>query len=184
MPDEATLKNIRIMEPIVRRALEPGVPSASAAASYTADMIRDVTADAFSMIQFAAGPDWPYYISVIERNPTTCFPEEFATNEALPYEVQSLVGIQAALQATLNELTTTLKMRETIKDEGSEWTYEKSVNLLRDKIKALQDDRNEAIRQMQRAVAPLEQFVNLIAQRVPLIDQRIEPYYRNPNPIQ
>jgi len=165
------------MIPLVRRALDPGVASAFAAANYTDDMIKDVTADAVSNISLCVGSDFPYTLSVTQRNAITNYPEEFDVSPEMPYEVQVLVSIQAAINAcvgTLNEL----KTKESIKDEGSDWSYEKSSAVIRDKLRALMADRDNAIKNLKQvAGGNLEVFVNTLDARAPELNRQIEPWF-------
>jgi hypothetical protein len=132
--------NIRVLIPRVRRAVEGvGEP-----ARLSDDEIKDIVADAIADVILFTGSAFEKTLAVVSYDTVTGYPAEYETSEELTLPEGSLIAIQAALTTVYIQLKEA-KTSETIRDEGQEWSYTFSANVLRDRIKQLQDERNRAL---------------------------------------
>ena len=172
MPD---LDDVRIMIPRVRRALDPVSPSATAASAYSDDQIKDIVADSVGMLIMIGGSDFPFTLNVESRASGTNYPEEYTTDPELPIEVQNVVAYQAAIEQCFGELRE-LKTKEKISNEGSEWSWEKSASIIKEKIRSLQDMRDRALKRLNSENFPVDVFVNMLEVRDETLNRQMEPY--------
>jgi len=133
-------ENIRILVPRVRRAVE-GVGQT---ALLTDDQIKDLVADAIADVILFTRSVFGKQLLVVERDPVTNAPSEYATDEPLTLAECSVVAYQAAITHFFFALRD-LKVQESIRDEGQEWTYTLSSTLLRDHLRYLQEQRDRAL---------------------------------------
>jgi hypothetical protein len=143
-------------------------------------MVADATADA---ILFAGGL-FGHQLIVKARDPTEGFPTAWQTEAILDEWEVSVITAQVALNFFFFALRD-LKNSESIKNEGTEWSYTLSANVLRDYISELQNQRDMALKALrswhpvidryasnirvrdQATVAILEWWSTNIADRVP-----------------
>ena len=136
-------EDIRILIPRVRRAVEGvGVPE-----QLTDDQMKDIVADAIADVILFTGGVFGKQLLVTERDVTTNAPVEYATSEPLTLPEGSIIAYQAALTAVWQTLAQ-IKISETIRDEGQEWSYQLSATLLRDRVAMLTKLRDQAIDQL------------------------------------
>lgn len=146
--------DIRVLIPRVRRAVE-GVGQPQVLSD---DQVKDLVADAIANLILFTGGVFDKQLLVTSTDDTTGAPAEYATDKPLTLAEGSVVAYEAAL-AHCFFLLRDLKTQETIRDEGGEWSYALSPNLLRDHIKYLQDQRDRALAETgsaQTAVAWVE----------------------------
>lgn len=133
-------EDIRVLVPRVRRAVEgTGAPT-----SLSDDDVKDLVADAIADVILYTGGVFGKDLLVTARDDATHAPSEYATSEPLTLPEGSVIAAQAALTAVYTQLHG-LKVQETIRDEGQEWSYSLSASLLRDRVKQLQDARDRAL---------------------------------------
>jgi len=167
-------RDVRIMIPQVRRALDPGVASASAASSYSDAMIAAITADATSELLMLGGPiSFPFTLSIASADMITGYPTGWFIDPEPPLEIQALISLQAALGQVFNELRG-LVTTEKIVNEGGTWEYTKSVQILRDKVGLLIAQRDTALKNAIRVVPALDSISDLVAFRAPTIAANID----------
>lgn len=149
------LESIRVLVPRVRRAVEGvGQP-----AVLSDDQLKDLVADSIANILLFTGGVFGKQLLVTARDPITNVPTEYATSEPLSLAEGSVVAFEAALQQCFIALRE-MKISETLRDEGQEWSYQVSPTLLRDQIAYLQAQRDKAL---QDAVPPTAVgWVNLV----------------------
>lgn len=133
--------NVRELIPRVRRAIE-GV--GTTADPLSDDEVLAVTADAISNIIFFTNGRWGHALNVLDRDGTTNAPTEWELVPDLNPAEETVIVAQAALDHFFHVLRT-LKTQETIRNEGSEWTYSYSANALSEQLKMLRDARDEAL---------------------------------------
>jgi hypothetical protein len=133
-------EDIRVLVPRVRRAVE-GI---GAAEQLSDDDMKDLVADAIADVILYTGGVFGKDLLVIDRDATTGVPLEYATSEPLTLPEGSVIAAQAALTAVYTQLGN-IKVSETIRDEGAEWSYTLSATLLRDRIAQLQSARDLAL---------------------------------------
>lgn len=166
-------EDIRVLIPRVRRAVEGvGQPE-----TLTDDEMRDLVADAIADVILFTGGVFGKELLVTVRDDTTNVPVEYATSEALTLPEGSIIAYQAALTAVWQTLKE-LKVSETIRDEGQEWSYTLSSTLLRDRIKMLQGLRDQALAQLTVPIGVA--FVSFLHERDRLAACQLEPFYELP----
>jgi hypothetical protein len=131
----------RVLIPRVRRAVEGiGAPE-----KFSDDDINFLIADSIADVILYTGGMFGKELLVTERDATTATRRrEYATSDELTPPEESMIAAQAALTAVYQQLSD-LKVQETIRDEGQEWSYALSATLMRDRIKQLQDERDKAL---------------------------------------
>jgi hypothetical protein len=136
-------ENIRVLVPRVRRAVE-GVGQV---ALLTDEQIKDLIADALATVILHTGGVFGKQLLVAERDPVTNVPVEYETSESLTLPEGSVVAYQAAIDHFFFALRD-LKVQESIRDEGQEWTYTLSATLIRDHLRYLQEQRDRALNEV------------------------------------
>jgi hypothetical protein len=160
-------EDIRVIVPRVRRAVEGvGAPE-----QLDDDAMKDLVADAIADVILFSGGIFGKELLVTERDSTTSAPTEYATSEPLTLPEGSIIAAQAALTAVWQTVQD-LKVQETIRDEGQEWSYTLSATLLRDRVAILQRQRDEAIQQLESAL-PVA-FFDYIYEREAVESRRLE----------
>lgn len=135
----ATVTNVRVMVPRVRRALE----NAGAPVDISDEEMKDRVADALADVILYTGSAFGKDLAVLAVDDDNV-PQEYATSDALTLPEQSVVASQAALNYLVS-LLIGLKVSETISDEAQTWTYDLSANIMRDAFAALKDSRDRAL---------------------------------------
>lgn len=161
--------DIRIMVPRVRRALE------GAGADLPDGVVKDAIADACADVILYSGSLFDKEMLIIEREPTTNAPTEYATSEELSLAEQSVVSAQAALNHFFFQFAG-LKVSQVIADEGSRWEYSLSPNLLVEQLKMLQRARDQALEAVAAARAVADQYTSFLAIRDIETSRMIEPW--------
>jgi hypothetical protein len=133
-------EDTRVLIPRVRRAVEGvGKPQ-----QFSDDDINFLIADSIADVILYTGGVFGKELLVTARDATTNTPTEYATSEPLTFAEESMIASQAALTAVYSQLSE-LKIAETIRDEGSEWSYQLSATLMRDRIAQLLRARDDAL---------------------------------------
>jgi hypothetical protein len=161
-------EDIRVLIPRVRRAVEGiGAPEV-----LTDDQIKDLIADSISNILLFTGGVFGKDLIVTERDATTNVPTEYATSEPLTLPEGSVVSYEAAITDAYSKVAE-LKTSETIRDEGQEWAYQLSANLIRDHLNYLIAQRNKALEEVGQMPTA---FYSFLHERDLLIANAVEPY--------
>jgi len=164
-------EDIRVLVPRVRRAVEGvGRP-----AELSDDQVKDLVADAIADIILFTGGVFGHELVVTERDPVTGAPSEYATADELTLAEGSVIAAQAALTHIFHALRE-LMVQETIRDEGAEWSYSLSANLIRDQIKLLQDTRDRALEEVHDQHPIPTVFVSFLAERDATVALAVEPF--------
>lgn len=167
MPTE----DIRVLIPRVRRAVEGvGTPQV-----LTPDQIKDLIADAVADVILFTGGLWGHELIVTARDPITGSASEYATSEPLTLAEGSVIAAQAALTHVFQQLKE-LKVQETIRDEGQEWSYTISAQALRDYLKFLQGQRDLALAEVEAQHPIPTAFVSFLHERDALVARAVEPF--------
>lgn len=165
-------QNVRELIPRVRRAVEGPITPEQALSD---DQVLALAADAIAdIILFTAG-SWGHTLVVTGRAAETNVPNEWAVDPELNPEEESVVAAQAALGYFFHTFKD-MKTSERIVSEGREWEYNTSANLLRDWIKALQEQRNKALESLQAANPALARYASILAVRDRVAAARLEPW--------
>jgi hypothetical protein len=174
------LRDTRTLVPRVRRALEgPDAPAGSAAiaeGALTDDQLDAAIADAIADVIFYTGGLFGHELVVTERDEDFMAPIAWLVEPALSEAEATVIVAQAALNHFF-AMAKGMKVSEKISDEGQQWEYSFSPQVLTEQIKALQRARDEAIAVVKEQNAEaLDAWVNLIEQRDFQTSQIIEPW--------
>jgi hypothetical protein len=170
-------RDVRILIPRVRRAIDGPHATSSAAASsnFTDDEITAQIADAIAEVIFFAPDGFGKELVVTERDPNYLAPIAWQTSEALGEAEASVIVIQAALNNIYYGLTS-MKTSEHIVNEGEEWEWSISSTAVAERVKQLQKLRDEAIAQLESNQSDLTEWVNTLEVRDAYTDALIEPW--------
>lgn len=178
------LTDLMVMVPRARRYIEGPYGAPFARTPLQDSQIYDMVADACADVILFAGSLFGHQLIVKARDPTEGFPIAWQTDVVLQEWEVSLITAQVALNYYFFVFRD-LKTSEGIKNEGTEWTYTISVNVIRDYLDELQNRRDMALKGLrgwhptldryasnirirdQATVAILEWWSTNIADRVP-----------------
>lgn len=173
------LRDVRVMIPRVKRAIYgPSASAAVAADTMTDDQATAWIADAVADIIFYSGGDgvFGHTLEVTARDTAYLAPIAWQTDTELTLPEQTVIIAQAAINFFIHVLDVTLKVKETIRDEGQEWSYEISANLLRDRLKELIAARDKALEQVTAQNPSLDSWVSFLHERDGYAAALIEPF--------
>lgn len=168
--------NIRVLVPRVRRAVEG--PLAPAADALSDDAVKDIVADALSEIILYTGSAFGKTLLVTAKDDDTQAPTEYATSDELTLPESSVVAAQAAVNFFFYKLVAA-KHSERIRNEGGEWEWSTSANVLRDGLKALTDARDRAIQALEGR-GNFVAYESFLAVRDSEVSHLIEPWVDSP----
>lgn len=170
-------RDIRVLIPRVRRAIDGPHATSSAAASsnFTDDEITAQIADAIAEVIFFAPDGFGKTLEVVERDSEYLAPIAWRTSEALTEAEASVIVIQAALNNLYYGISS-LRTSERIANEGEEWEWTVSASAVSERVKQLQRLRDEAIAKLDISVSAKTEWVNSLEERDRYTDTLIEPY--------
>jgi hypothetical protein len=161
---EPDLLDLRVLVPAARRAMEGpyGAPAGTTALSN--EQVYQQVADACADVILYAGTLFGHELLVKARDPLVGFPTEWKTDTELSLWEGSVIVNQAALDYFFH-LFRDFKTSETIQNEGTQWTYELSANVLRSYLETLKDNRDKAIAALRLHHPVLDQYASNIRVR-------------------
>jgi hypothetical protein len=165
------LRDTRTMIPRLRRAIGDE--------RLSDDQVNAMVADAIAGIIFYSSSLFGRKLEVAERDTRYLSPIAWVTDEALEEADVTAVVAQAALDYFYTELSTGLTA-QTISDEASNWSWEKSPQALVERLRQLKADRDKAIEVLEeRGDAVDASWVSFIGERDELTARLVEPYVRD-----
>jgi hypothetical protein len=172
------LRDIRVMIPRARRALDgpEATGSASVSAKLSDDQLTAVIADAIADVIFYSSGAFGKKLEVVERETGGYMaPIAWRTSEELAEEEQTVIVAQAALNYFFSALTTT-KTGETLKEADREWSWQTSASAVAERVKELRAQRDRAIELLSQEGFVAEAWINTLAVRDYQTDVLIEPW--------
>jgi hypothetical protein len=173
------LRDLRVLIPSTRRAIDGPTATASGAVSSTlGDLeVYGLIADATSSVILNTGGSsvFGYMLVPTSRDPFYLAVNGWATDQPRSPEADVVIRCQAALDYYFNKIHA-LKTTETIRDEGQEWTWEISASLLRDQLRLLKEERDRALEALADGGAVLDAYYSFVAERDPLTAMGVEPW--------
>lgn len=164
-------QDVRELVPRVRRALEGPVPLNDGLSD---EQVEAVAADAIADLILLTAGEWGHTLDVTETDAQGA-PLHFEVNPGLSLPESSLVAAQAALTHLFHELRET-NVSETMRNEGQEWSYQKSATLLRDYLKVLAEQRDKALEALSAANPVMVRVSSILAVRDRVASAAIEPW--------
>ncbi len=165
-------QDVAELVPRVRRALEGPVPLATA---LTDDQILAWTADAIADVLLFTSGQWDHELVVTDRDPVGNFPTGWAVDPELSSAEESMVAAQAALTYVFHTFKDQ-KVSERIRNEGQEWEWAKSPNLLRDWMAMLRQQRDAALEGLLATNPVLARYASILQVRDSLASAYLEPW--------
>lgn len=173
------LKDIRVLIPRMRRALDgPTATSSAVSGTLSDEQVGNVIADAIAEVIFYTGGGWGRTLIVTARDSQYMAPIAWQTDEQLTEPEATAVIAEAALTYFHNSLDS-LKTSEHIVNEGEEWEWSISAAAVSERIKQLKALRDEAIAKLLESGTVSEAWINTIAERDAYTDMLIEPWVTN-----
>jgi hypothetical protein len=177
MPPVTDLRDTRVLIPRTRRALE-GIAAAGSGfdpTTYGDDAVNSAVADSIANLLLYSGSFFGATLEVVERDDHYQSPIAWRTSRELTEAEASLVALQAALDHVYVTLVAT-KQSETIRNEGQEWSYTISANVLSERLKGIRADRDRALDAIAGQNAGMEDWISWIQARDAETSAMIEPY--------
>ncbi len=166
-------QNVAELTPRVRRALEGPVPLLVGA--LTDDQILALTADAIADVILFTSGQWDHELIVTSREAGTNYPDGWAVDPELSSAEESMIAAQAALTHFFHGFKE-MKVSERIRNEGQEWEYTLSANLLRDWIAMLIAQRDRALDTLRATNPVLARYASILQVRDSLASAYLEPW--------
>lgn len=164
-PDEPIdLTDLMVMVPRAKRKVEGpwGNPNGRPALSNT--QIYEMVADACAEIKMLSGSFFHHTLLVKRRDALGGFPVAWQTDTPLDEYETSIICAQVALNYYYH-LFRDMKISETIRNEGTEWTYELSANVIRNYLESLVEERDKAIEGLRINIPVMDRFASNIRVR-------------------
>lgn len=172
------LRDTRVLIPRVRRTLEGPIGTGSAnssASDLTDDQVNAIVADAVANVILYTGGLFGHQLTVVERDDVYQSPIAWLVDPQLSEDEGSIITAQSALDFFFNDLKA-LKVSQTIRNEGQEWSYSLSANALVEYLKNLREGRDRAIERIIDSTPGLEGWASFLAVRDGVTSALIEPY--------
>lgn len=173
-------RDLRVMIPRCRRAIDGprATSSASVAATLSDSEVLGLVADSTANVILLTGGSsvFGYQLVPTHYDPFYKAPDQWATDRPLGPEAQDVVIAQAAIDFYADRLRRDAYTSETIKDEGQEWTWQRSANLLQAQLKLLAEVRDRALEMLERINAPLDRYISTVAERDKIAAVYLEPW--------
>lgn len=179
------IRDLRVLIPACRRAIDGPTATASGSVSATLDdqgalsLLADATAELILNTASMDGTDQNAFgnqLIVVERDPLYMAPVAWMTDVPRSTAQDAAILSQAALDHYFWFLKG-MKTSETMKNEAVEWTYTiLSPNVLLAWINYLIGNRDKAISALQSINVVLDTYVSLVAERDRLSAAWLEPW--------
>jgi hypothetical protein len=178
------LRDLRVLIPACRRAIDGPQASASDAPSTTLNdsevlgLVADATAELILNTASADGGDLNAFgnqLLVSSRDPFYMAPNGWMTDKPRSTAQDAAILSQAALNHYF-QLIRLLKVSETMKNEGVEWQYSISPSVLSAWLQYLIANRDKAIAALQSINVVMDVYVSLVAERDKMAAAWLEPW--------
>jgi hypothetical protein len=164
-------QDVAQLVPRVRRALEGPLPVDS---TLTDEQVTAVAADAVADLILLTQGEWPYTLSVANRDGNG-YPDKWEVSPELSPDNEGLVAWQAAITA-IGTVMRDMKVSETVRNEAQEWSYQRSATVMRDWLKTLVEQRDAALKRLEAANPVYARVASLLATRDAQTAALIEPW--------
>lgn len=158
------LRDVRTLIPRIRRALDGPFEDTPIGAILNDTQAAAIIADAIADVILYTGQNdvFGYQLEVTERDQHYNAPIGWRTDTEMSMAAQSVVVTQAAINYFFQRLKDT-KVSETIRDEGGEWSYALSANVLTKQLDLLVKLRDAALESIQGPI--FDSYVSFLAVR-------------------
>ncbi len=163
-PPAPDLTDLMILVPRARRNMEGPFGPPENRPPLDDSVIYNMVADACAEIILDTGTLFGHTLIVKTRDPTAGYPTAWQTDVMLDEWETMVIVIQAALNYFFFVFRD-LKTSQAIKNEGTEWQYTLSVNVIRDYLADLQNRRDMALAGLLKHHPVLDRFASIIRVR-------------------
>jgi hypothetical protein len=169
-------QNVGAVVPRLRRAIE-GPVQVTGPNALTDDQLTAMAADAIADLILYTSGAWNHELQVAGRSgdPDTGPPDEWTIDPPLKPEEESMIAAQAALTYFFHAFKDR-KVSERIKNEGQEWEYAFNGPMLRDWLRLLQTQRDEALAALKEEHPVLARYASFLEVRDQLAAVQLEPW--------
>lgn len=167
-------QDVRALVPRVRRAIEGPVPLPVSEALSDAQ-VEALAADCIADIILLTVGQWDHKLLVLERDPASNAPLHWTVDPELSPEDEALIAAQAGVSYWYRILADT-KVSERIRNEGVEWEWAKSANLIRDWLKSLLEMRDGALAGAKAANPVMARYASFLEVRDRASAAMLEPW--------
>lgn len=176
-------RDLRVMIPRLRRALL-GPLTANQDALSDDELLAWLADATASAIFYVGGANaFGASLEIVDRDRIYGAPSEWRTSETLGLPEQTVIIAQGALDYYTHAMRI-IKVSERIADEGQEWQYDLSSNLLRDQLKLLQAARDKALEIITaESLVATDTYVSFLAERDVVVSREIEPWVESGNDV-
>jgi hypothetical protein len=169
-------QDVRELIPRVRRAIE-GPRPLSGADALTDGQVEALAADCIADIILMTAGQWQHSLVALEMSTSTpAYPTHWSVDPGLSFEEQSVIAAQAALAWNMQEFSGSTKVSERIKNEGREWEWQKSAQLLVAHLKTLKEQRDAALAALIRKNPVLTRYASFLQTRDAVMATMLEPW--------
>lgn len=184
LPPVTDVRDLRVLIPACRRAIDGPTAQSSAAVSATLDdtevlgLVADATAELILHTASQDGGDANAFgnqLVVVSRDPYYQAPNAWATDVPRSTAQDAAILSQAALNHYF-WLIKILKVSETMKNEAVDWEYSLSANVISAWVAYLIANRDKAIAALQTINVVLDTYISLVAERDRLSAAWLEPW--------
>ena len=141
---EVDLFDLKVILPRARRKVEGPWGNPNGRSPIPDGELYNMIADAVGDTMMLAGSWWQNQILVKSRDALAGFPTAWTTENQLTEWETAVISAQVALNYYYF-LFRDMQISQTIKNEGSEWSYTLSANVIRNYLESLRDERDKAI---------------------------------------
>lgn len=160
----ADLTDLAVLVPWARRACEGPFGPPAGLPSLQDNVIYPMIADACAEIILFSGSLFGHTLDVAGRDPLAGYPIQWKTSQVLDQWEAAIVICQVALDYYFHVFRD-MKTSESIKNEGTEWEYTLSANVIRSYIQSLQDQRDLALRGLKAHHPVIDRYASNIRVR-------------------
>jgi hypothetical protein len=170
-------RDVRVMIPRVRRALDgPQALTSGFVGGLSDEQVKNYIADAVASVIFYTGGVFGAALEVTERDPDYGAPSEYATSRELTLPEQTVIAVQASLdhfQFTFKGA----KVSEAVQNEFQSWDWTINGPMLRDQLKSLLAQRDEALELIRRqGSVGVDTYASFLAAQDVQVALAVEPY--------
>lgn len=159
--------------PRTKRAIEG--PAGTAGPALTDDQVKGLIADAVAEVVFFTGGVFGHQLLVTARDATYNAPSEWEVDPVLEPDEETVIVACAALAYFFHEFKD-LKVSEQIANEGAQWQYQLSANVVLEQMRGLRSIRDAALERVADNHMIPTQWVNLLEARDLVAATAVEPF--------
>jgi hypothetical protein len=158
------LTDLYVLVPRARRKVEGPWGNANKRPPLTDAELYAMIADACGDVVMLSGSFFHHELLVKERDPLGGYPTRWRTDTPLTEWETAIIAAQVALNYYFHVFNN-MKISESIKNEGTEWTWSLSANLIRNYLNSLIDERDKAIAGLRINIPVLDRYASNIRVR-------------------